>query len=208
MQKNTRYLFVFLAFCLFSILFSNGLHAQIKDSTIVVAARPGSTDSDSVSKKHYKKSKPDQAALMSAIIPGLGQIGHHDSWWHVPVIYAGFAAFGYGIYYNNSQYQLFKESYTQRLKFRADNSSKKDPYWNIKNDDELLANRDDARRDRDLLIMVSVGWYAANIIDAYVAAHLKEFDISNKLSMRLVPVDVVSIGNQAAFTCGFRFSMK
>jgi hypothetical protein len=208
MRKLTQYLTLCTVFCLFSLLFPHCLSARIKDSTIVVAHKADNTADDSTPKKHHKMTKPDQAALMSAIIPGLGQIGHHDSWWHVPIIYGGFAALAFGIYDNNNQYQLFRIYFSQRLKFEADNSMSKDPYFGIKEDQWLVGQRDDYRRNRDLLVMVSFGWYAANIIDAYVAAHLREFDIGNKLSMSWHPLKMVSIEKQTMFVSGFTFNLK
>ncbi|NNF58210.1 MAG: hypothetical protein HKN04_08200, partial [Rhodothermaceae bacterium] len=47
--------------------------------------------------------------------------------------------------------------------------------------------RDDFRRNRDLALLGSALVYALQALDAYVAAHLTEFDVSADLSLRAVP---------------------
>ena len=44
------------------------------------------------------------------------------------------------------------------------------------------------QRDRDLLLIVTIGLYALNIIDANVDAHLKQFNVSDDLSITIDPV--------------------
>ncbi len=47
--------------------------------------------------------------------------------------------------------------------------------------------RDDGRRNRDLAILGTGLVYALQALDAYVAAHLIEFDVSEDLSLHVVP---------------------
>ena len=51
---------------------------------------------------------PRVASRRSAIFPGLGQI-YNDSWWKVPILYAGFGLDIYFIGFNNRNYKEFKE---------------------------------------------------------------------------------------------------
>src|SRR5690606_18549647 len=53
--------------------------------------------------------------------------------------------------------------------------------------DNLRYNRDFYRRNRDLTVLLSVLAYTLNVAEAYVHAHLKEFDVSDDLSMRIEP---------------------
>ena len=43
------------------------------------------------------------------------------------------------------------------------------------------------RRDRDYSIMWFILAWGVNVVDATVSGHLKEFDVNNNLSLRLVP---------------------
>lgn len=47
--------------------------------------------------------------------------------------------------------------------------------------------KDNFRRNRDLCIILTGALYLLNIVDAHVDAHLKDYDISDDLSVRLEP---------------------
>lgn len=144
---------------------------------------------------------PKKAAMFSAAFPGLGQLYNHK-WWKVPILYAGFAACAYGINYNNERYLVYRNAYIDLVD--SDPASKRYIYTPIRGTLEereaiILANKsgyetifekrkDSYRRDRDLMILVTIGVYVLNIIDANVDAHLSDFDVSNDLSMNITPV--------------------
>ena len=52
---------------------------------------------------------------------------------------------------------------------------------------QLQAAQAASRRYRDLSIIVTIGFYALTIVDAYVDAQLYDFDISPNLSMHISP---------------------
>ena len=71
--------------------------------------------------------------------------------------------------------------------------------------------RNNFRRNRDLCIIISAGLYVLQIVDAHVDAHLKDYDISDDLTMNLEPmVDYTYVpslgGNRPVF--GFNMSIK
>jgi hypothetical protein len=212
-----KYRFLFLICFVFILLPFYKANAQDKD-TAIYAVKSDTAKGDTIpKKKHQKMSKPDQAALMSAIIPGLGQIGHKDAWWHVPIIYAGFGVIGYFIYDNNNSYQQFRSYYQTRLRTDANpKDSAYDPYNPLNKHaigyiyyaSDLLSYREVYRRNRDLSIILAVAWYGANILDAYVSAHLREFDITNNLSMQVQPLNFSLLANQPVVSCGLKFNLK
>jgi len=51
----------------------------------------------------------------------------------------------------------------------------------------VRAKRDGARRTRDLVVLGTTVAYLLQALDAYVAAHLVGFDVSEDLSIRLTP---------------------
>ena len=53
--------------------------------------------------------------------------------------------------------------------------------------DELLSAREYYRRNLEISILLSAVWYALNILDATVDAHLYTFNISDNLSMDVKP---------------------
>ena len=52
----------------------------------------------------------------------------------------------------------------------------------------LKTYKDSYRRNRDLCIILTAGLYVLQIVDAHVDAHLKDYDISDDLSMDLEPM--------------------
>ena len=125
---------------------------------------------------------PKTATILSAILPGAGQV-YNGKPWKVPIIYAGFAANIYFIEFNNRRYELFKEALAI---FDADPKDPEQPFPSL-NRDGLVRNVNYWKRNRDLNYFLFIGIYALNIIDANVDAHLSAFDVSDDLSFRFEP---------------------
>jgi hypothetical protein len=167
---------VLILFFLFSINFS----AVFSQDTIKTPADSSKISRDSLG----TRSRANRAALFSTILPGAGQF-YNKKYWKIPILYAGFIVLGYSIEFNNSNYKTFRTAYI----YRTDpDSTTIDDYENIYPDAEALRVRKDYyRRTRDLLWIITAGVYVLNIIDAYVDAHLSDFDISDDLSLRTQP---------------------
>ena len=125
---------------------------------------------------------PKKATILSAVLPGAGQV-YNGKPWKVPIIYAGFAANIYFIEFNNRRYQLFLDA----LAIYDQNPTSTDRPFPSLNRDGLVRNIDYWRRNRDLNYFLFVGIYVLNIVDAHVDAHLSAFDVSEDLSFRFEP---------------------
>jgi hypothetical protein len=125
---------------------------------------------------------PKTATLLSAMLPGAGQV-YNGKPWKVPIIYAGFAANIYFIDFNNRRYELFKEALAI---FDEDPKDPEQPFPSL-NRDGLVRNVNYWKRNRDLNYFLFIGIYALNIIDANVDAHLSAFDVSDDLTFRFEP---------------------
>ena len=126
--------------------------------------------------------RANKAAILSAIIPGGGQV-YNKSYWKVPVLYGGIAALIYFIDFNEKNYKTFRTAYI----FRNDLDSTTVDGFSTYTNDDLLVRRDYYRRNRDLCYIITGVVYLLNIIDAYVDAHLKDFDVSDDLSLSTHP---------------------
>jgi hypothetical protein len=132
----------------------------------------------------YTKRRANKAALFSAVLPGAGQF-YNKKYWKPPILYAGFIALGYAIEFNNRNYKIFRKAYLYRV---DGDSTTIDDYEKVYPDaNALLVRKDYYRRTRDLMWIISSGVYILNIIDAYVDAHLSDFDISDDLSLNAQP---------------------
>jgi len=131
-----------------------------------------------------KEHSPTKATIMSACLPGLGQ-GYNKKYWKIPIIYAGFGLMTYFIYTNADEYLNYKCAYIE--KSYGDTSGSYSYLVNKYSKDDLLSAREYYRRNLEISILITVLWYAVNILDATVDAHLYTFNISDKLSMRIEP---------------------
>ena len=155
-----------------------------------------------------------KATTLACIFPGAGQI-YNKSYWKVPFVIGGFASMIYCIDWNNRGYQRFKKAYN----LLSDYDRNPDKYPDGPTDEfhgrysaSFIRNlRNNYRRNRDLCIILSGALYVLQIVDAHVDAHLKDYDISDDLSMNLEPlVDYTYVptlgGNRPVF--GFNLSLK
>ena len=133
-----------------------------------------------------------KATTLSLICPGARQI-YNKSYWRAPIVVGGLASMVYVIDWNNRGFQRFKTAYS----LRADFEHNPDKYPEGVSPDEFkgrysasyLKNlRDSYRRNRDLSLLLTAGVYIFQAVDAHVDAHLKDFDISDELSVELHPI--------------------
>jgi len=131
-----------------------------------------------------KEHSPTKATLMSTFLPGLGQI-YNKKYWKVPIIYAGFGLMTYFIYFNADEYLNYKCAYIESSHGITDGS-----YGYLVQRytlDELVSAREYYRRNLEISILITVLWYAVNILDATVDAHLYTFNITDKLAVKVEP---------------------
>lgn len=127
---------------------------------------------------------PSRAAFYSAILPGLGQV-YNKKYWKVPIVYA---ALGTSIYFyidNTNQYNRYRDAYKSRL---AGNNT--DEFWGPNplspqiSNDALIRAQETFRRNRELSLLITIGIYALNIIDANVDAHLLQYNVDENLAIK------------------------
>jgi len=136
------------------------------------------TPIDSIVRKEIDPLRPSKAAFYSAILPGLGQ-AYNKKYWKIPIVYA---ALGAGVYFyidNNNGYNRAREAYKRRLAGFQD-----DEFQDKFTDDGLREAQKSLRRNKELSLLITVGLYALNIIDANVDAHLLQYNVDENLSFK------------------------
>jgi hypothetical protein len=129
---------------------------------------------------------PKKAAIRSAILPGLGQI-YNRKYWKVPLVYAAIGIPSAILAYNLTWYKRTREAYTI-LTTGGDPSGihpKLQGYVLYNNTSGLQVLRNQFRRDVDYSILFVALFWGLNVVDASVDAHLKSFDVSPDLSLRM-----------------------
>lgn len=133
-----------------SILLSLSIYAQ-QDSTVVA-------DTTNSSEPFVMHKSPWGAVLRSAIVPGWGQI-YNESYWKAPVVWGVMGWFVYVWVDNNKLYDDNKNLFIQT------------------GIDIYKRRRDFYRDQRDQFAIYLVLTYFLNLVDAYVDAHLFDFNV-------------------------------
>ena len=140
--------------------------------------------------KVKKPHSPKKATIMSACLPGLGQIYNHK-WWKVPIIYAGIGGLGYMSLNNHYEYISCLNAY----KYKSDPEGYTGPLTQHEKDlaerygkEQLQTYKESYRHDFELYTIILAAWYGLNIIDACVDGHLYSYDINDDLSFSIDPM--------------------
>lgn len=183
---------------LFMLLLATAPCLQAQQDTTSIREKSEAAAKKARNKAIYGDAR--KASIMSACLPGLGQV-HNKKYWKVPILYA---ALGGVVYLGlNSQRQY---------KYYSDNLRKGviDPTANTTgySTDQLIVLKNSEKKYRDYAIMGCALLYLLNIIDANVDAHLKTFDVSNDLSLRVRPYSGMGYGNQVNTGLTFQLTFK
>lgn len=128
---------------------------------------------------------PQIAWQRSTILPGLGQI-YNGSGWKVPIFWAGYGAAAWWINYNGSQYRRFQTAYLLAV---DDDPLTNDSELSERYDAEgMRSARNQFRQARDNGILILLGWHGLQVLEAFVDAHLQDFDVSEDLGFQWSPV--------------------
>lgn len=134
---------------------------------------------------------PRKAAIRSAILPGWGQI-YNKKYWKLPIVYGALGVSGGIFFYNLKNYRDTRFAYRVKYNMRV-NGTDSALFVQIKDnlkplsEESLRFYRNSFRRDIDYSVLVFVLLWGLNVVDATVDAHLKSFDVSPDLSLRLKP---------------------
>ena len=133
-----------------------------------------------------------KATTLSMICPGAGQI-YNKSYWKVPIVIGGLGSMVYVIDWNTRGYKRYKTAHALRADFdqhpeNYPDGVSKDEFRGRYTASYLKNLRDSFRRNRDMSILLTVAVYAFQAIDAHVDAHLKDFDISDNLTVEMEPM--------------------
>ena len=136
---------------------------------------------------------PSKAAFYSAVLPGLGQV-YNKRYWKIPLVWGAIGTGTYAYLYNDDLYDRFRDAFKRRRAGFTD-----DEFWDLNTTDGVIPTspnlsnealqdaQERYQRDRDLALLITIGLYALNIIDANVDAHLKQYNVNEELSFRMQP---------------------
>jgi len=129
-------------------------------------------DSIQLAKDYKIAIKPTKVGFYSAILPGLGQ-GYNKKYWKIPLVYIAIAAPTYFYIDNNNKYKTFRNDY--KKKKLGDETVEYDF-------DYLKRAQEFHKKKRDGNMLLIVGAYVLQIVEASVDAHLQNHNINDQLS--------------------------
>lgn len=142
---------------------------------------------------------PKSVMYKSLILPGWGQVTNRQAW-KVPIVYGLLAGVTAYTIYSHDRYQGYKAAYYNSIEGNTDQRFGPTPgYIPVGQPSELYrSNRNTFRNRRDLSIIGIFLVYGLNVADAYIFAHLRDFDVSDDLSASLNPTFQETNGRQSA----------
>jgi hypothetical protein len=206
MQKRSQLFFPFLIIFWLLLFLSNALisSAQKADTLKKRDSIPAATVDSLINAEH----SPRKAAVRSAIIPGWGQ-AYNKKIWKIPIIYAALGTTAV-IFVNNLQtYKEYKFAYTAKYEashppFDSTKYHQMDTIYIHISAESLKQGRDQFRKYVDYAAVFFIIFWGLNVVDAAVDAHLKAFDISPDLSLKIKP-SYDPIANSAGISLVFKF---
>lgn len=199
----------YLLFGVFFIICCIHTAVAQNDTTAVLKAIPDSISSgvsDSITKPVSilvdtikKRSPAKTAALLSAIVPGAGQV-YNKKYWKVPLVYG---ALGIPAYFFLDNLKWFnKTRFAYNIAFSKDTAryGEVDPKLLVMVQQGYTSSlqnyRNEFRRNVDYSVLIFMLLWGLNVVDATVDAHLKDFNITDDLSIRIKP-GYMPVGNTA-----------
>lgn len=119
------------------------------------------------------KKSPLKSVIYSALLPGLGQF-YNQSYWKIPVIWGIGGYFIYEFIRNNNLYIDYRDLYENSISQSLPSGNQR--YKTL---------REFYRDQRDQFILYFGILYLVNIFDAYVDAHLFDFNVSDNFKAGL-----------------------
>lgn len=158
-------------------------------SIITIQAQENNVDEEKglVIKKSVESQKTDplrpaRAAFYSAVLPGLGQ-AYNKKYWKIPIVYG---AIGTGLYFyidNNKVLKRYRNAYKRRLAGFTDDEFYGPGATPFLSDEALIRAQRTLKRNKEMAMLITVGLYALNIIDANVDAHLLQYNMDENLAL-------------------------
>ena len=174
-MKLNPYFFLFFSLFFFSIVTAQ--EDSLKISSEGKSKKELRKEQREKDYEPYNALAPAKAAFYSAVLPGLGQ-AYNGSYWKIPIAYAGLGTGVYFYLWNDEKYDEYRNAYKNRLAGRPDE------FQGRISTERLIDAQEFYQKNKEISILVTVGIYVLNIIDANVEAHLRQFNVDEDLSVK------------------------
>lgn len=194
----------------FLILISFGLlHAANAQDTAVVKPVVPAVQTDTTKKravdttKKIEEHSPRKATIRSAIIPGWGQ-AYNKKYWKIPIVYGALGTAAGFFIYNRKEYIDARDAYRYKVDTITANDYLIKPKFQPVDAESVRQYRIGVRQYVDYSVLIFLLLWGLNVVDATVDGHLKAFEVSDDLSMRVNPT-INPVTKQASVGLVFTF---
>jgi len=131
--------------------------------------------------RYFKEDYPSpKKAVILAIVPGMGQV-YNKKFWKLPLVYGSLGGVIYAINYNTTNYNRTVQS----LEAKAGNIPVENDPFPSTPVNAVQARRNSFDKNRQLSWIGLIGFYLISAGDAFVDAHLKDFNVDDNISFKL-----------------------
>lgn len=162
---------------------SNGIEPIPLKDTVVLPEKTIAQHSDTTKIKEFN---PKTATIRSAIIPGWGQ-AYNKKYWKIPIVYGALGVSAGFFFSNVKTYNELR----QAVIYRQDGDPATDTLIGLDlrplSTQALIQYRGIFRQYVDYSVLAFLLLWGLNVVDATVDAHLKGFNVSSDLTLKIRP---------------------
>jgi hypothetical protein len=159
-----------------------------KEDTVILRSNVADTSGKSLLALDtaIRKFNPKVATLRSAILPGWGQ-WYNKKYWKIPIVYGALGITAGVFFYNLKTYKQLRQAVIYRLDSDTTNDRLINPEFANLSTESIRMYRGVFRQNIDYSVLVFLVFWGLNVVDATVDAHLKAFDVSPDITMKVRP---------------------
>jgi len=165
------------------IMLDSNFVENLPDTTNITDKKKGrKPQEDRFLYKVFKKDYPNPktAMLLSFALPGMGQV-YNRRWWKPPLVWAGMGWSIYKIVENTNNYKIYRDAYINSLAGETTGFEGQ----RVNTPANLKQFRDGFDKNRQLSFVAAILVYGIQGAEAFVDAHLRTFDVSDDLSLKM-----------------------
>ncbi len=174
------------------VLFQFGylqISAQQRNDTAIISAgkaiksTPKSIlSADTVKNKH----NPRKATFRSAVLPGWGQ-AYNKKYWKIPIVYGALGTTAAIYAFNLQTYKSPRQAYIYIRDNIPSNDALIESRFRSLSPESIRTYRNSFRQNVDYSVLFFIFFWGLNVVDATVDGHLKAFDVSSDITLKIKP---------------------
>lgn len=150
-----------------------------------------------------KTFSPRKATIRSAILPGWGQ-AYNKKYWKIPIVWGALGVSAGIFIFNLKNYKMFKRAVILKLDTIPGNDTLIPADIRVLSPASLQFYRNTYRQDIDYSVLAFLLIWGLNVVDATVDAHLKSFNVSPDLSLKIKPTYYYGSGGALSLVFSLR----